>query len=203
MEISMVHVLPAEFQPITSQPNFLDGDVVAKEETQVDFVAIEETEQVSKDDKLKAALAKLFPRFSSINLQHLKPLYVTTYIEGYPVSKIFVDCGTTVNIMPVTIIKALHRSNDELIPSRVTISSFVGDKSQTKGVLPLEVNIASRNHMIVFFIIDSKIDIMHCSVVTGSIKRAASPHRYIKSLSSGTVNQLWFIRPIINHSRLI
>ena len=30
MEISMVHVLPVEFQPITSQPKFLDGDVVAE-----------------------------------------------------------------------------------------------------------------------------------------------------------------------------
>ncbi|KAM1059908.1 hypothetical protein ACFX2B_024374 [Malus domestica] len=35
------------------------------------------------------------------------------------------------------------------------MSSFVGDKSQTKKVLPLEVNIAGRNHMTVFFIVDS------------------------------------------------
>ena len=40
MEISMVHVLPADFQSTTSQPSFLDGDVVAKEATQVDFVSL-------------------------------------------------------------------------------------------------------------------------------------------------------------------
>ncbi|KAM0989207.1 hypothetical protein ACFX2A_013291 [Malus domestica] len=40
MQISMVHVLSVEFQPTTSQPSFLDGDVVAEETTQVDFVAI-------------------------------------------------------------------------------------------------------------------------------------------------------------------
>ncbi|KAM2749239.1 hypothetical protein EV2_028164 [Malus domestica] len=39
MEISMVHVFLAKFQPTTHQPNFLDGDVVAEEATQVDFVA--------------------------------------------------------------------------------------------------------------------------------------------------------------------
>ncbi|KAM2565012.1 hypothetical protein TB2_013248 [Malus domestica] len=54
--------------------------------------------------------------------------------------------------------KALHRSNDELIPSRITMSSFVEDKSQTKGVLPLAVNITDRNHMIAFFIVDSKTE---------------------------------------------
>ena len=60
--------------------------------------------------------------------------------------------------MPVTIMKALHRFNDELILSGITMSSFVGDKSQTKGVLPLEVSIAGRNHMITFFIVDSKTE---------------------------------------------
>ena len=58
----------------------------------------------------------------------------------------------------VTIMKALRRSNDELIPSGITMSSFVRDKSQTKGVLPLEVNIAGRNHMTAFFIVDSKTE---------------------------------------------
>ncbi|KAM0981961.1 hypothetical protein ACFX2A_015241 [Malus domestica] len=137
MEISMVHVLPVDFQSSTAQSNFLDDDVVAKEAGHIDFVTIVEVESTTKDDNLKAALAELFPRSLSAKLHHLKPLYITAHIEGYPVSKVFVDCGATVNIMPVNVMKALHRSNDELIPSGITMSSFVGDKSQTKGVLPL------------------------------------------------------------------
>ncbi|KAM2400269.1 hypothetical protein ACFXTH_036735 [Malus domestica] len=158
MEISMVHVLPADFQSSTAQPNFLDGDVVAEEPGHIDFVSIAEGESATKDDGLKAALAELFPRSSSAKLHHLKPLYVTAHIEGYPVSKVFVDCGATVNIMPLNIMKALRRSNDELIPSGITMSSFVGDKSQTKGVLPLTVNIAGRTHMTAFFVVDSKTE---------------------------------------------
>ncbi|KAM1304566.1 hypothetical protein ACFX2F_022213 [Malus domestica] len=127
METSMVHVLPVEFQPTTHQPNFLDGDMVAEEATQVDFITNTEDEQANNDAKLKTALAKLFPRSSSANLQHLKPLYVTAHIEGYPISKIFVDCGATVNIMPISVMKALRRSNEELIPLGITMSSFVGD----------------------------------------------------------------------------
>ncbi|KAM1923981.1 hypothetical protein ACFX15_021819 [Malus domestica] len=83
LEITIVHVLPAEFQPTTHQLNFLDRDVVAKEATQVDFITTEEDRQVSKDDKLKTAMAVLFPRSSSVNLQHFKPLYVTAHVEGY------------------------------------------------------------------------------------------------------------------------
>ncbi|XP_070677860.1 uncharacterized protein [Malus domestica] len=153
MEISMVHVLPADFQSSTTQPNFLDGDVVTEEAGHVDFVSVAEVESTTKDDSLKAALAELFPRSSLAKLRHLKPLYVTAHIEGYPVSKVFVDCGATVNIM-----KAIRRSNDELIPSGITMSSFVGDKSQTKGVLPLTVNIAGRTHMTAFFVVDSKTE---------------------------------------------
>ncbi|KAM1172881.1 hypothetical protein ACFX2G_023416 [Malus domestica] len=92
MEISMVYVLPAEFQLTTHQPSSLDGDMVIEEATQVDFVTTTEDESTNDDDKLKTALDILFPRSSSTNLQHLKSLYVTAHIEGYLISKIFVNC---------------------------------------------------------------------------------------------------------------
>ena len=130
---------------------------MAEEATQVEFVHTEEGTD-SQIDTLAAAFAELFPRSPTTNLQHLKPLYVTAQIEGYPVSKVFIDCGATVNIMPVSVMRALGRSHDELIPSGITMSSFVGDRSQTKGVLPLDVTIASRNHMTAFFIVDSKTE---------------------------------------------
>ncbi|KAM1114307.1 hypothetical protein ACFX2B_046315 [Malus domestica] len=132
MEISMVHVLPAEFQLTTHQPNSLDGDVVVEEATQVDFVNTTEDELANNNDKLKTALAIMFPRSSSANFQHLKSLYVTAHIEGYPIFKIFIDCEATVNIMLISVMKALRGSNNELIPLGITMSSFVGDKSQTK-----------------------------------------------------------------------
>ncbi|KAM1203915.1 hypothetical protein ACFX2J_019672 [Malus domestica] len=129
----MVYVLEADFQPSTFQPNFLDGDVVTEEAIHVEFVIVAKAESTTKDDNLKTAMAEIFPRSSSTNLHYLKSLYVTAHIEGYPVSKIFVNYGATINIMPVTIMKALRRSNDELIPTGITMSSFVGDKSQIKG----------------------------------------------------------------------
>lgn len=64
LEINMVHVLSAEFQLTTSQPSFLNGDVVAKE-------------------KLQVALAKVFPCSLAFNLHHLKSLYVTAHACFY------------------------------------------------------------------------------------------------------------------------
>ncbi|KAM1884914.1 hypothetical protein ACFX14_037651 [Malus domestica] len=40
--------------------------------------------------------------------------------------------------MLFSIMETLRRSNDELIPLGIIMSSFVSDKSQTKGVLPLK-----------------------------------------------------------------
>ncbi|KAB2600687.1 hypothetical protein D8674_038418 [Pyrus ussuriensis x Pyrus communis] len=94
----------------------------------VDFVATDETELATRENKIQAALGELFPHSSSINLHHLKSLYVTAHIKGYLVSKIFVACGAIINIMPISIMKALRRSNDEFIPSGVTMSNFVDDK---------------------------------------------------------------------------
>ena len=125
--------------------------MVPEETTQVEFMAIEKVEPISKKDKLRAASAKLFPLSSTINLHYLKPLYVTANIEEYLISNIFIDYGATVNIMPIFVMKALHRSKDKLILSGVSMSSFVGDKSQTKRVMPLEVNIVGRNHMTAFY----------------------------------------------------
>lgn len=43
------------------------------------------------------------------------------------------------NIMPISVMKMLKWSNDELIPFGITMGNFVVARSQTKGVLPLEV----------------------------------------------------------------
>ncbi|KAM2661192.1 hypothetical protein EV2_023530 [Malus domestica] len=202
MEISVVHVLPADFQSSTAQPNFLDGDVVVEEAGYIDIVTIVKVESTTKDDNLKAALAELFPRSSSAKLHHLKPLYVTAHIEGYPVSKVFVDCGATVNIMPVNVMKALRRSNDELIPSGIIMSSFIGDKSHTKGVLPLAVNIAGRNHMITFFIIDSKTEYNALLDRDWIHQTSCIPLSLYQVLIFGTANRSLFTPPIVSPSKL-
>lgn len=151
----MVYVL---FLNSSQQPSFLKWDVTVKDVTQVDFLMTEDVEKINQEERQKSALSEIFPQNLSTNLHHLKPLYVTEHIESFLVSKVFINCGTMVNIMLVLVMKTLKRSKDKLIPFGITMSCFVGDKSQTKGVLPLEVMIADQSYMTTFFIVNSRTE---------------------------------------------
>lgn len=56
----------------------------------MNFVTTDSVEKVGQKERLKIALSKVFPRTPTTNL-YLKPLYVTPYIEGFLISKVFVD----------------------------------------------------------------------------------------------------------------
>ena len=47
--------------------------------------------------------------------RHIRPFYVRTHFNGEPVSKIFVDNGSTVNVMPLRMLRALGRCMGDLI----------------------------------------------------------------------------------------
>ncbi|CAL9024528.1 unnamed protein product [Prunus brigantina] len=85
---------------------------------------------------------EVIPRDEPNKYRYLKPLYISAHVEGVPVSKVFVDCGATVNILPYSLMKKLDNSKAGLIPSDVVMSSFVGDKSKPIGVLPVSIHTA-------------------------------------------------------------
>ena len=48
-------------------------------------------------------------------MRHIKPLYLRTHLNGRPVSKVLVDNGSTVNVMPLRMLRALRKSINDLI----------------------------------------------------------------------------------------
>ncbi|CAL8992055.1 unnamed protein product [Prunus brigantina] len=78
--------------------------------------------------------------------------------EGVPISKVFVDCGATVNILPCWLMRKLAKTKDDLIPSEVVMSSFVGDKSKTIGVLSLKITVADQTRVVAFYVVESSVD---------------------------------------------
>ncbi|KAI5317066.1 hypothetical protein L3X38_036773 [Prunus dulcis] len=70
---------------------------------------------------------------------HLKPLYVGAHFDGVSVSKVLMDTGATVNVLPAAIMRKLKKCSNELIPTETTISGFVGDNTTSKGIIPLQV----------------------------------------------------------------
>ncbi|KAM1432926.1 hypothetical protein ACFXTO_015412 [Malus domestica] len=92
------------------------------------------------------------PNISLAN--HLKPIYVTAHLEGIPFKRILIDGGATVNVLPAKQMKKLGRGTEDLIPTYLTVSSFSGVITKTLGILPLEVDLGSKQIMLAFFVVD-------------------------------------------------
>ena len=87
--------------------------------------------------------------------RHIKPLYVRAHLNGRPVSKVLIDNGLVVNVMSLRMLRALGRSNSDLIETEVDVFAFTGEVSKTLGILPIDITIGSKPALSAFFVIDS------------------------------------------------
>ena len=46
---------------------------------------------------------------------HIKLLYIRAHLNGIPVSKVLIDNGLAINVMPLRMLRALGRSISDLI----------------------------------------------------------------------------------------
>jgi hypothetical protein len=58
--------------------------------------------------------------------QHLKSLYVQGHIDRKPISRMLIDGGTTVNLMPYSVFKKLGWEDDDLVKTNLTLSGVGG-----------------------------------------------------------------------------
>ena len=86
--------------------------------------------------------------------RHIKPLYVRAHLNGRSVSKVLVDNGSTVNVMPLRMLRALGRRINDLIEIEVVVSTFTGAVFKTLGILPIDITIGSKTALSAFFMIN-------------------------------------------------
>jgi hypothetical protein len=86
MDVNMVFTLPAEFRGIEEEVAQMYLDPMESM-----FVKPEESSQL------------------------LKPLYIQGHIDGKPVSRILIDGGGAINLMPYTVFKKIGREDDEFM----------------------------------------------------------------------------------------
>jgi hypothetical protein len=68
--------------------------------------------------------------------QHLKPLYIWGLTDERPISRMLVDGGAVVNLMPYSIFKKLGREDDELVKTNLMLNGGRGGATRWKpGVL--------------------------------------------------------------------
>jgi hypothetical protein len=125
MDINMVFMLPVEFRGIEEEVTQMClGPMV---------VVFEKPEESS---------------------QHLKPLYIRGHIDRKSASRMLVDGGAAVNLMPYTTFKKLGREDDELVKTNLTLNSVEGNPMEARGVISMELTIGSKSLTTTFFIVE-------------------------------------------------
>ena len=99
----------------------------------------------------KVILEKPFVKMT----RHIKLLYIRAHLNGRSVSKVLIDNGSTINVMPLRMLRALGMTINDMIETEVVVSAFTREVSKTLGILHINITIGSKTTLSVFFVIDS------------------------------------------------
>ena len=135
----MTFLLPFEFKAPVDQEVYLDFDESEYEEMAAQFALIQQA---------------IFDK--PIKHRHLKALYVKGFVDGKPMSKMLVDGGASVNLMPYTTFRKLGKGPEDLIKTDMMLEDFGGNASKTRGAINVELTIGSKTLLTTFFVIDGK-----------------------------------------------
>ena len=83
--------------------------------------------------------------------RQIKPLYVRAHLNSKPVSKVPIDNGLTINVMPLRMLKALGMRINDLIEIEVVVSAFTREVLKTLGILPIDITIGNKTALYAFF----------------------------------------------------
>jgi hypothetical protein len=59
--------------------------------------------------------------------RHMRPLYLKGYVNGKPLTKMFVEGGAAVNVMPYTTFRKLGIGPGDLTPTSIILNDFAGN----------------------------------------------------------------------------
>ena len=114
--IQQAFLLPSEFRAPSDQVVYSDFDELEYEEIVAKLTVIQQA---------------IFDK--PVKHQHLKALYVKGFVDGKPTSKILVDGGVSVNLMPYTAFHKLGKGPGDLIETNMMLKGFRGNASKTRG----------------------------------------------------------------------
>ncbi|KAM0980052.1 hypothetical protein ACFX14_015828 [Malus domestica] len=86
---------------------------------------------------------------------HNRPLFVSGYVRGHKVSRMLVDGGSSINIMPKSTMTAIGIKVDELSLSRLLIQGFNQGGQRAMGMIRVEMTIGELKSSVMFHVIDA------------------------------------------------
>ena len=143
--INMVFIMPKEFMA----PDDEDHEPELEEAmAQLHLEPLPATFEKPEDDKR----------------QHLKALFLKGFVDGKPVTKMLVDGGAAVNIMPYVMLRKLGKNQDDLTKTDMMLKDFEEVVSPALGALCVDLTIGSKTLPTTFFVINGKGS---CSLLLG------------------------------------
>jgi hypothetical protein len=140
----MVYFLSNEFMAPANQ--------VVQEETSLD---------INDDEQLGGLMAQLVLAKQDTfdkpaKNRHMRSLYLKGYVNSKPLTKMFVDGGAAVNVMPYTTFRKLGMGPGDLTPMSIILNDFAGNPSDTKGCVHVDLMIGSKTLLTTLFVIEGK-----------------------------------------------
>ena len=133
----MVFIMPKEFMAPDDEDHELELEEAM---AQLNLEPLPATFEKPEDDKR----------------HHLKALFLKEFVDGKPVTKMLVDGGAAVNIMPYVMIRKLGKNQDDLTKADMMLKEFEGVVSPTLGALCVDLTIGSKTLPTTFFVINGK-----------------------------------------------
>jgi hypothetical protein len=143
------------------RPKKSKADMKTSADAHMVFVILAEFHAPSHEEVLVAQLdlgprPVIFEKLREKNYKHLKALYLKGYINGQPVSRMLVDTGAAVNIMPYAVLRRLGHSVGDLIKTNIMLSDFNEQTSEAQGVLSVDLTVGGKTVPTSFFVVNSK-----------------------------------------------
>ena len=98
----------------------------------------------------------MFEKPSVDERQHLKALFIKGRVDGQPMSKILIDGGAAINIMPYAVYRKLGKGDQDLTKIDMMLKDFEGYVSLVKGAIFIELTIGNKTLPMTFFVISRK-----------------------------------------------
>jgi hypothetical protein len=88
--------------------------------------------------------------------QHLKALFLKGCVNGKPVTRMLVDGGAAINLMPYTMLHKIGKSDEDLTQTDMMLVDFKGNVSSAQGAICVEVTIGSKTFPTTFYVIKGR-----------------------------------------------
>ncbi|KAL0291098.1 UNVERIFIED_CONTAM: hypothetical protein Sradi_7034200, partial [Sesamum radiatum] len=146
---------------ITIKSEHVDGNKDSCNATHGDNITSNEDKLFEKEDSSDADDCMSTITFTDEDLllgskPYNRPLFVAGYVREQKVNRILIDGGSTVNILPLQVLKKVEIPVDELSNSRLMIQGFNQGGQRAVGIIRMQLTMEDMVSSALFHVIDAK-----------------------------------------------